>query len=98
MPAVAGRARLDGQREDRGAIAPALDAVTGALAGAGVAHFDETGFRVAGKLAWVHSASSGKYARVTVHARRGREARQLDAAGVLPAFRRHRSPRRVGSL
>ena len=34
-----------------------------------VAHFDETGFRVAGKLAWVHSASAGKFVLVTVHAR-----------------------------
>ena len=49
-----------------------------------VAHFDETGFRVAGKLAWVHSASSGKYALVTVHPRR--EAEGMDAAGVLPSF------------
>jgi hypothetical protein len=32
----------------------------------------------------VHSASSGKYALITVHARRGREA--MDAAGVLPSF------------
>jgi transposase len=49
-----------------------------------VAHFDETGFRVAGKLAWVHSASSGKFVLVTVHARRGREG--MEAAGVLPSF------------
>jgi transposase len=49
-----------------------------------VAHFDETGFRVAGKLAWVHCASTGKYALITVHSRRGRKA--MDAAGVLPAF------------
>ncbi len=66
------------------AVAPAVEAVRGALAGAGVAHFDETGFRVAGKLAWVHSASSGKYVLVTVHAKRGRDG--MDAAGVLPAF------------
>ena len=58
--------------------------MTGVLAAAGVAHFDETGLRVAGKLAWVHSASSGKYVLVTVHARRGRAG--MEAAGVLPAF------------
>jgi transposase len=49
-----------------------------------VAHFDETGFRVAGKPAWVHSASPGKYALITVHGKRGRAG--MDAAGVLPAF------------
>jgi alanyl-tRNA synthetase len=38
---------------------------------------------VAGKLAWVHSASSGKYTLITVHSRRGREA--MDAARVLPS-------------
>jgi transposase len=39
---------------------------------------------VAGKLAWVHSASSGKFVLVTVHAKRGRQG--MDAAGVLPSF------------
>jgi transposase len=67
------------------AVAPAIEAVRDALTGAGVAHFDETGFRVAGRLAWVHSASSGKYVLVTVHAKRGRDG--MDAAGVLPSFR-----------
>ncbi len=32
----------------------------------------------------MHSASSGKFVLVTVHAKRGREG--MDAAGVLPAF------------
>jgi transposase len=59
-------------------IAPALKAIIGAAAKARVAHFDETGFRVAGKLAWVHSASSGKHVLVTVHAKRGKEG--MDAA------------------
>jgi len=54
------------------------------LGAAPVAHFDETGFRVAGRLAWVHSASSGKYVLVTVHEKRGKDG--MDAAGVLPAF------------
>jgi transposase len=65
-------------------IAPALAAVTRHLIGAEVVHFDETGFRTAGKLAWVHSASSGKFVLVTVHAKRGKDG--MTAAGVLPFF------------
>lgn len=61
-----------------------LDAVGSRIAGAGLAHFDETGLRVAGRLHWVHSASTGKYSLITVHAKRGTEA--MDAAGVLPRF------------
>jgi transposase len=67
-----------------GIIAPAIDAIVTALIAADVAHFDGTGFRVAGKLASVHSASSGKFVLVTVHGRRGRQG--MDAAGVLQAF------------
>jgi transposase len=66
------------------AAVPAIEVIRGTLAGADVAHFDETGFRAAGKLAWVHSASSGRHVLVTVHARRGKDG--MDAAGVLPAF------------
>jgi transposase len=43
------------------------------------------GFRTAGRLAWVHSASSGKFVLVTVHAKRGKDG--MKAAGVLPFFR-----------
>jgi transposase len=56
----------------------------GLLAAAPVAHFDETGARIAGRLGWVHSASTDELTRYTAHARRGRQA--IDAAGVLPAF------------
>jgi transposase len=71
-------------RKIAGLISPSLDAIIKALTAAEVAHFDETGFRVAGKLAWVHSASSGKFVLVTVHAKRGKDG--MGAAGVLPAF------------
>jgi transposase len=71
-------------RKIAGLAAPALEAIVRGLTVSGVAHFDETGFRVAGKLAWVQSASSGRFVLVTVHAKRGTEG--MDAAGVLPAF------------
>jgi transposase len=54
------------------------------IAGGPVAGFDETGFRVEGKLAWVHCARTGKYTLLMVHSRRGKAA--MDAMGVLPWF------------
>jgi transposase len=71
-------------RKTAGFLAPALRAITRHLVSAEVVHFDETGFRTAGKLAWVHSASRGKFVLVTVHAKRGRDG--MKAAGVLPFF------------
>jgi transposase len=54
------------------------------IAGSPVAGFDETGFRVDGRLAWVHCARTGKYTLLMVHPRRGRQA--MEAMGVLPGF------------
>jgi transposase len=67
-----------------GQLGAPLAAIRTALITAGMAHFDQTGFRVAGKLAWVHSASSGKFALIAVHPKRGCQA--MDAAGVVPEF------------
>lgn len=54
------------------------------IAASAVAHFDETGFRAAGSLQWMHSASTPTEVLLSVHARRG--VKGMDAAGVLPRF------------
>jgi transposase len=55
------------------------------IAEADVAGFDETGLRVAGRLAWVHCARTGRYTLITCHPKRGREG--INDAGVLARFR-----------
>ena len=55
------------------------------IADAEVAGFDETGLRVASKLAWVHCARTGTYTLITCHPKRGRAG--INDAGVLTRFR-----------
>jgi transposase len=50
-----------------------------------VAHFDETGGRIEGRLSYIHSASTDELTLLTVHRKRGVDA--MAAAGVLPGFR-----------
>lgn len=67
------------------AVAPALDAVYAGVTRSAVVHCDETGLRIAGRLGWLHTASTADLTYYTVHSQRGDEA--LLDAGVLPACR-----------
>ena len=67
------------------ALATTETAIQQALHHVPVAHFDETGLRVAGKQQWVHVASTDQWTHYHVHPRRG--AVGMEAAGVLPGFR-----------
>ncbi|HPE73101.1 MAG TPA: IS66 family transposase [Candidatus Competibacter sp.] len=48
-------------------------------------HFDETGVRVAGRLHWLHTASTATHTHLFVHAKRGNEA-LASVASVLKDF------------
>jgi transposase len=63
-------------------LAPFTAAARAALAEAELVHADETGLRVAGRLHWLHVASSTRFTGLFCHRRRGKEG--IDAAGVLP--------------
>lgn len=62
-----------------------LTLARGELVGAPVAHFDETGARVNGRLHWIHVAATDTWTLFHLDAKRGRVA--MDAAGILPDFR-----------
>ena len=51
-----------------------------------VAHFDETGLRVAGKLHWLHTCCSNLFTYLFVHQKRGKGA-LLDKDSLLPDFK-----------
>lgn len=51
-----------------------------------VAHFDETGLRVAGQLHWLHTCCDSLFTYLFVHLKRGKKA-LLDTPSVLPDFK-----------
>lgn len=67
-----------------GTLDASLAAISAILTGASVAHFDETGSSVQGKLHWFHVASTENATLYAMHQRRGSVA--MEDMGILPKF------------
>lgn len=65
-------------------VEPIAAQIKAALMRAAVGHFDETGVHVAGKLNWLHTASTSLLTYYTIDPQRGRAAQ--DRIGILPEF------------
>ena len=72
------------QQEASTRLEPIVTRIQKALQKKAVAHFDETGFRVCGRLHWLHSASTAWLSHYSWHQKRGKIG--MDAGGVLPSF------------
>ncbi len=70
------------------ALAESEDRIREELLQAPVVHVDETGLRCAGRLHWVHVASTGALTHYFVHAKRGKDA-LTSSASVLPDYTGH---------
>ncbi len=72
------------QAEAKEILAPVVADIAATLKTAPIAHADETGMHVSGKLYWLHVVATTLLTWIGCHARRGREA--IDAFGILTAF------------
>jgi transposase len=70
--------------EARVRLAPTVAAMGDALKTAAVAHADETGMRVSGKLYWLHVLATSTLTWIGSHMNRGKKA--FDAFGILAVF------------
>lgn len=68
------------------ALAPLEQEIIAKILVSKVAHFDETGMRVEGKLHWFHTACTPLYTYLFVHKKRGKEALN-SAQSLLPLFK-----------
>lgn len=67
------------------ALVPSEARIKQALLCSPVAHFDETGLRVAGKLHWLHNCSNQYYTYLFIHTNRGKKALS-DQASLIPHY------------
>ena len=66
------------------AVKDTVSEICNALIKAPVINNDETGFRVGGKLQWLHSASTDKLTHIFVHPKRGMDG--IEYGGILPQY------------
>jgi len=70
--------------EARALLAPTVAAMGETLKAVPIAHADETGMRVAGKIHWLHVLATTTLTWIGAHVNRGRKA--FDAFGILTTF------------
>lgn len=70
--------------EARALLAPTVAAMGEALKAVPIAHADETGMRIAGKINWLHVLATTTLTWIGAHVNRGKKA--FDAFGILTAF------------